>query len=271
MTTFSAVSIPVAGGSLSIHRRQGSAPTLVFLHYWGGSARTWNLVIGNLGGQDAIAYDQRGWGAAASVSAPYSLQQMAADVDAIVASEQLEQVVLVGHSMGGKVAQVVVGRRPTYLSGLVLVAPAPPKPPARVTREYQQQLAHAYDDAESAAASLDNVLSHKRLSDDLRQQVIHDSLDSALAARTVWPLQEITADISESVRGIEVSALVLLGQYDPVEPPVVQEELMLTALGQPRMITLPNAGHLLPLEAPVDVAAEIRRFLDVTVQGTNRG
>jgi pimeloyl-ACP methyl ester carboxylesterase len=169
MTTFTTSSVPVAGGRLSVQRRRGTAPTLVFLHYWGGSARTWDLVIENMGGQDAIAYEERGWGAAASVSAPYSLRQMAADVDAVVASEGLGQVVLVGHSMGGKVSQIVAGKRPSYLSGLVLVAPAPPRPPAHVTAEYQQQLAHAYDTAESVESSLDDVLSHKRLSDALRR------------------------------------------------------------------------------------------------------
>jgi pimeloyl-ACP methyl ester carboxylesterase len=34
--------------------------------------------------------------------------------------------VIVGHSMGGKVAQIVAKRRPDSLLGLVLVAPAPP-------------------------------------------------------------------------------------------------------------------------------------------------
>ena len=50
MTTFTTVSVPVAGGSLSVRHRRGSPPTLVFLHYWGGSARTWDQVIEHLGG-----------------------------------------------------------------------------------------------------------------------------------------------------------------------------------------------------------------------------
>jgi pimeloyl-ACP methyl ester carboxylesterase len=261
MTTFMTVSVPVAGGSLSVHRRRGCEPTLVFLHYFGGSARTWDLVIGHLGGQDAIAYDQRGWGTAAALSGPYSLQQMAADVDTIAARAGLEHVVLVGHSMGGKVAQIVAGRRSAYLSGLVLVAPAPPRRPPHVTAAYQHQLAHAYDTAESAAFSLDNVLAHKTLSEDLRQQVLHDSLDSAPAARTVWPLEGIAADISEAARAIAVATLVLAGQYDLVEPPAVQEALLLPAIRGARMVTLPDVGHLLPLECPVAVAEQIRSFL----------
>jgi len=113
-------------------------------------------VIAYLAGQDAIAYDQRGWGTAASLSGPYSLQQMAADVDSVAARLGPEHVVLAGHSAGGNFAQIVALSRPAYLSGLVLVAPAPPRQPAHVTTAHQQKLAPAYDTAESAAFSLDN-------------------------------------------------------------------------------------------------------------------
>ena len=261
MTTLTTVSVPVAGGSLSVRRRRGSAPTLVFLHYWGGSGRTWDQVIELLGGQDAVVYDQRGWGTAASVTGPYSLEAMAADVDTIVAREGLEQVVLVGHSMGGKVAQIVAGRQPAYLSGLVLVAPAPPRPPVYVTPEYQQQLARAYDTAESVRFSLNHVLAYAPLGEDLREQVLHDSLDSAPGARTTWPLHEIAADVSRSARAITVPTLVLVGEHDQVEPPAVLEQLLLPALSGAQLVILPGVGHLLPLEAPAGIAAQIRHFL----------
>jgi pimeloyl-ACP methyl ester carboxylesterase len=38
-------------------------PALVFLHYWGGTGRTWNLVIRELAGRHrCVAPDLRGWG-----------------------------------------------------------------------------------------------------------------------------------------------------------------------------------------------------------------
>jgi pimeloyl-ACP methyl ester carboxylesterase len=205
-------------------------------------------------------------GTAAAVSGPYSLEQMAKDVDAIAVHEGLEHVVLVGHSMGGKVAQIVAGRQPAYLSGLVLVAPAPPRRPAHVTAEYRQQLAHAYDTAESVRFSLDNMLSHAPLSEDIREQVVHDSLASAPGALTNWPLKEIVADISESAGAITAPVLILAGEYDRVEPPAVLEELLLPAVSKARMVILPGAGHLLPLEAAAGVGGEIRRFLHAADQ-----
>ena len=53
---------------------------------------------------------------------------MADDVEVVTQRLSLNRFILVGHSMGGKVAQIVAGRRRTGLMGLVLVAPAPPTP-----------------------------------------------------------------------------------------------------------------------------------------------
>jgi pimeloyl-ACP methyl ester carboxylesterase len=49
---------------LSIHAEvHGTAePALVFLHYWGGTSRTWRKVTAELAGQfKTVAYDARGW------------------------------------------------------------------------------------------------------------------------------------------------------------------------------------------------------------------
>jgi 3-oxoadipate enol-lactonase len=48
----------------------------------------------------------------------------------VILELNLKRYVLVGHSMGGKIAQLMASRRPTGLAGLVLVAPSPPSPMA---------------------------------------------------------------------------------------------------------------------------------------------
>ena len=42
--------------------RAGTGPTLVFLHYWGGSSRTWAPVVARLEDRDTVTIDFRGWG-----------------------------------------------------------------------------------------------------------------------------------------------------------------------------------------------------------------
>jgi pimeloyl-ACP methyl ester carboxylesterase len=65
---------------LSIHvEQQGSGePTVVFLHYWGGTSRTWSRVAAELQGKFAtVAYDARGWGQSDKKVAGYKLADFA--------------------------------------------------------------------------------------------------------------------------------------------------------------------------------------------------
>jgi pimeloyl-ACP methyl ester carboxylesterase len=73
--------VTVAGGHLAVNVRPPGAPALVFLHYWGGSRRTFDQVIAALTSIcTTVTYDQRGWGTASCLPGPYGLDQLADDV-----------------------------------------------------------------------------------------------------------------------------------------------------------------------------------------------
>ncbi|KOG89115.1 hydrolase, partial [Streptomyces varsoviensis] len=151
--------------------RPGSGPTLVFLHYWGGSARTWDPVVDRLPGRGVLTLDFRGWGRSRDLPGPYTLRRLADDTLAVLAAAGVTDHVLVGHSMGGKVAQLVAGARPDGLRGIVLVGPGPAKPAAHITPEYRAGLSHAYDSDESVAGARDAVLTASELSDAAKSRV----------------------------------------------------------------------------------------------------
>jgi pimeloyl-ACP methyl ester carboxylesterase len=242
-------------------RRPGTGPTLVLLHYWGGSSRTWDPVIQRLPGRDALTIDARGWSRSCELPGPFTLEQQAADVGAVLAEAGVSDYVLVGHSMGGKVAQLVAAERPAGLRGLVLVAPAPARPAPTITPEYQMQLAHAYDDAASRAFARDEVLTATALPDPLKAQVERDSAAAAGPARLEWPLHGIAEDVSARAQAIAVPALVVAGEHDRVEPPALLRENLLPYLASAEFAVVPGSGHLLPLEAPDDLSAHIERFV----------
>lgn len=153
----------IASNGIRIHvEEQGSGnPALVFLHYYGGSSRTWAKVIAALPKpQHTIALDHRGWGASDAPATGYGLADLAADAEGVIEALNLKQYVLVGHSMGGKVAQLMASRRPKGLVGLVLVAPAPP-PPLVVPPEMREMMAGAYLTRESIGTAIDQMLTAK--------------------------------------------------------------------------------------------------------------
>ena len=67
------------------------------------------------GKDQLLAVDQRGWGRSRALPGPYTLQQLADDVLATIAEAGIDDYVLVGHSMGGKVAQLVAATRPDVI------------------------------------------------------------------------------------------------------------------------------------------------------------
>jgi uncharacterized protein (TIGR03086 family) len=252
--------IDVDGAQLCADTRSGTGPALVFLHYWGGTRRTWRPVLNRLHPDQAFAnYDQRGWGDSADAPGPYDMQRLTDDAQAVIAALGYTKYVLIGHSMGGKVAQALAARRPAGLAGVVLVAPAPAKP-VGATEQLQQLTMHAYDDEQTVRHGIDQMLAHQALSAELRDQIVEDSLSAGAEARLAWPKYGLLQDVSAGLSDAGVTFLVLAGDHDKVEAPAVLAEHLLPLMPRASMAVLEDTGHLSPLEVPDQVASHITTF-----------
>ncbi|VVD73776.1 alpha/beta fold hydrolase [Pandoraea terrigena] len=237
-----------------------NAPALVFLHYWGGSSRTWRHVTQSLRPAfRTIAIDQRGWGQSDKPPGGYTLAALADDAQRLIESLGLDRYILVGHSMGGKVAQLLASRHPAGLAGLVLVAPSPPSP-MNVPLAVRQGMVNAYDSRESILATVRQVLAASSLQPDDLEIVMEDSLQGAPAAKVAWPLAASQEDISAQAALIRVPTLVISGEKDQVDPPAVLQRELMTRIPYATLHILSGIGHLSPLEAPGDLSDLIRGF-----------
>ena len=248
--------VDVRGGRLPVWTQAGEPTTLVFLHLWGGSHRTFAPVIASLAsGCAVVSYDHRGWGAARDLPGPYGISELADDALAVIAGLGLGRYVLVGHSMGGKVAQLVASRRPEGLAALALIAPAPPRPAVDVNAA--EALTHAFDSRETVSDALRHMLTARPLPPDLQEQMINDGLAGNREAQLAWPLGGITEDITAAAKAIEVPVQVLAGRQDRVDPPESLEANLLPFIPGARMTVLEETGHLSPLEVPEQIAKEL--------------
>lgn len=247
--------------------QQAQRPTIVFLHFWGGSHKTWSHVNPIISRDyTTVVIDLRGWGESTGPARAdaYSISDLADDVEATIDALTIPgPVVLVGLSMGAKTAQLIAGRGKLAsgrLAGLVLVSPAPPTPLV-LPPDMQDQQKHAYDHADLARFVAENVLTAAPLSKGDSSLIIADMLRGNQWARTAWPAYAMGEDISAQARQIQVPVLVVAGAKDIVEPlDRVRDEVMQIIPGA-ELTVLPNSGHLCPFDQPTELASHIIEFL----------
>jgi pimeloyl-ACP methyl ester carboxylesterase len=236
------------------------SPALVFIHYWGGSRRTWSEVIAPLSKRfRCIAVDLRGWGKSDRHVDEYSLFAQADDVEGVIEALKVKDFVLVGHSMGGKIAQILAGRRPDGLRALVLVAPAPPTP-LHVPDAQKRSMLASYTTPEGIGDAL-KVINHRPLTIAQRLQVTEDSLGGAEAAKIAWVSEGMALDISKEPASIAEPVCVIVGSADQVEKEAALRGALLPLVPHAKFVTIEGVGHLSPLEGPEEVAEAMSNFL----------
>jgi pimeloyl-ACP methyl ester carboxylesterase len=243
-------------------REQGQGDTaLVFLHYWGGSSRTWGQVVQLLEKQyRCIAYDHRGRGDSEAAETGYCIEELANDAASLVQLLELSRYALIGHSMGGKIAELLASRRPPGLQALILVAPAPAVPMA-VPEAQRKQMIESYGSRQGIEAAIQYVLTANQLPANLREMVIEDTLKGAPAAKRALPESGMIEDISEEVSNIDAPTLVLAGEKDQVERLEILQKELVPRIPGAQLKVIPGTGHLSPLEVPDEIATAISHFL----------
>lgn len=105
---------------------QGSGPALVFVSGLGGSGGYWARQVERFAkALTVVTYDQRGAGKSDHPDETYSIQTLADDLQALIEGLELDRPVLIGHSTGGAIGQVLAAREPQLLAGMVLYASWP--------------------------------------------------------------------------------------------------------------------------------------------------
>ncbi len=258
--------IMVDGVTLNVRRQGQGARTLLFLHYFGGSGRTWEPVMARLSEDfSCCAPDGRGWGDSDAPPTGYTVDDMADDVLRLAAALGLRRYALVGHSMGGKTSLAVAARRPPGLETLLLVAPSPPSPEPMDDAE-RARLRDGWGRSDAAEETLAKITAHP-LPAPLAGLAVADTLRASRVAWNAWLDGGSREDIQARMEQIAVSTHILAGAADKsLTPDLLRREVQSYIAGA-TLAAVPQAAHLLPLEAPDAVAAFIREALSENVSG----
>lgn len=227
------------------------SPSVLALHGWARDHSDFSATLTVPSELDAIALDLPGFGA---TPAPESAWGSAEYAEALVPllEEMSAQVVVIGHSFGGRVAVHLAARAPERIGGMVLSAVPlfrPAAAPARSPLGYRvvRQMARR------------RLVGEKRL-EEARQR--YGSADYRAASGVVRDILVRTVAERYDVQLAAVSCPVELvwGDRDTETPVSVAERVRDTLAVPARLTVCAGVGHLTPLAAPEALRQAIERL-----------
>lgn len=237
--------------------------TVVCLHALGSSRLAFDALAAELGPEfELLALDLPGFGDA-PVELGTSVRAMADHVVQRLSAVD-DDWILLGHSMGGKIASVVAARAlagelPSP-SGVLLLAGSPPVPEPMAEERRELMLSWVRDGPLDAAAASEFVAANVGGPLELAaaERAVTDLLRSSPLAWRNWLEFGSREDWSERVGVLDLPAVLVAGGADGDLGENAQRELNGVAYPRATFVTLPGAGHLLPLERPREVASVVR-------------
>ncbi|MGP1384556.1 MAG: alpha/beta fold hydrolase [Thainema sp.] len=238
------------------NNKQDSTPkTLVFLHYFGGAATSWQWVAEQLLDYRCVAIHLPGFGGRAALDQP-SLQAYADDVCQELARLEIEDYILIGHSMGGKIALQIAASCDRTPSQIILVAPSPPTQEPMPAEE-KERLLNNHPSRDNAKTTVTNA-TQQSLRSDQHELAIQTHVTVDNSAWRWWLLDGMNHSIADQVAQISVPLTVIASEDDPVIPFDTIQSDVLDILPDADLITTQQVGHLIPLEAADWLANQLR-------------
>jgi len=245
-----------------------TTPTLVLMHFLGGSQREWDEVLPLLGpDQLSVTLDMPGFGGSADISG-YTVAEMADSVEATIRELNLKHYILVGHSMSGKVAAVVArraqDREDRNLTGLVLIAPSPPSPEPMTEEKREGMIAslgHRHEGDFARACKYITRNEERDISRDVEHRAAHEVLRMNRNAWVAWLTGGSKEDWTERVGLLTMPALVIAGENDASLGPDSQRKFTLPHLANGRIEVVEGCSHLVPMERPSQLATLLSNFV----------
>jgi pimeloyl-ACP methyl ester carboxylesterase len=245
----------------------GRGPLVVLAHGFTNAREVWAPVAHRLvrSGAQVALYDHRGHGSSTSGTGGHTIERLGRDLAAVLEDLDARDAVLVGHSMGGMTIQSFAANHPDVVrdrvAALVLVATAAHGIGRGGRRDQQAAKAAGHPMAERFLAS---PVGHAFFRGVYGLAVRHADLTlsqdgflaTTAAAREQFTDAMLSMDLRKANAAIDVPTTVIVGARDTLLPPHLGEEVAASIPGA-RLVRLPHMGHMLPLEAPAEVAETV--------------
>ena len=252
------------GGTISLtDMGPADGPAVVLIHGWVNDRRVWSDVAPRLvdAGHRVVAYDQRGHGRSVVGSDPCSIDRLGNDLAEVLEQLDLRDVVVAGHSMGGMATQAMLIDHPEQhrVKAIVLVATGAAgiglPPQARAMAEavigWKRGDSFVARDAIGTAIVRGAFGKHAH-----REQVLacRDMLlNTPIPSRRDFVGAISAMDLRPGLGSIKIPTAIIVGTLDTLTP-LARARAINAAVPGSTLEVLPGRGHMLPWEAPDEVA-----------------
>ena len=228
---------------MSIHIEslgEDNTPPLVMIHGAGGSSATWYLQLKTLSDHlHCVAIDLNGHGKSKDRGESPTLDSYLADIESVC--NGLDRPFIMGHSMGGALAQLYALKKPDDVGGIILVGTGAK---LRVLPIIFDMLENDFD---SYVRAFGEFMFHKGAN----PKMIEASIAEVRKCRPEIIKRDFEFcnefDIMDTVNEISVPTLILVGSHD-VMTPVKYSEYLHQKIVDSKFEIIDDAGHGVMLE-----------------------
>ena len=236
----------------------GSGRPVVLIHGWPLSSASWQDQIPALeaAGHRVVAYDRRGFGQSDKPSHGYDYDTLTEDLDGVLSELDLQDVTLVGFSMGGgEVARYVTEHGVDRIRSVVFASAVPPfmlqtddNPDGPLTKEKAAEMtagltedpAAFYDDFTQQFFSVDGEL---KVTEQQRQDALAICKQADKKAALACMASFGTTDFRDDLPHVTVPTLVIHGDGDAVVPFEGSGTRTHAAISHSELVVLEGAPH----------------------------
>ncbi|MFJ8109477.1 alpha/beta fold hydrolase [Streptomyces sp. NPDC096132] len=237
--------------------RDGGAVPLVFVHGWTANRRRWDHQIAHFAEKRRVVrLDLRGHGESSGAGVK-TVAELAKDLIAVLDHLKIERCVLIGHSMGGMIAQTVALSHPERVERMVLVNSI-----GRMAYNRGRGLLMAASTLVPfklfVAANIQRAFAPGYPRDEIRAYVKSSADTPREVVMTLYGAMR-AFDVLDRVGEIQAPTLMIHGYHDIQLP--VQQMLRMAKAYPDATVRILDAGHELPVEKPAELTAAIDRFV----------
>jgi pimeloyl-ACP methyl ester carboxylesterase len=230
---------------------RGQGACLVLIHGIGSSRRRWDPIVDRLDGFRCVALDLPGHGESAAVG--MDLISAAGAVQDVIASQSLEPVAVVGHSLGANVALLHAALH--HPASVVAIEPVPLHLPSLSDSLQPYVPRFRSDDFEAAFLEWEATKGVAPFSGGLapRQEVVLSYWSRLLRREDA---EQTQPQWEAALGAVSVPALVLLG-----DAPDGEDQAILDRMPTAQVEVTPGLGHFLHLVDPEGFCNRLREWV----------